>query len=51
VIDAVRRTARTFRAPPTRGYRETRDFAASERMVPLFAPAEFAVALDDLELA
>jgi Uma2 family endonuclease len=51
VIDAVRRTTRTFAAPAGRGYGETRDFAASDRIVPLFAPAEFALSLDELELA
>jgi Uma2 family endonuclease len=49
VIDAVRLTARTFRAPSESGYRETRDFAASERIVPLFAPEQFALALGELE--
>jgi Uma2 family endonuclease len=51
VIDAVHRTTRTFLAPSERGYRETRDYSASERIVPLFAPAEFALALDELDLA
>jgi len=51
VIDAVRLTARTFRAPSQSGYAETRDFRASERLAPLFAPAAFALALGELELA
>jgi Uma2 family endonuclease len=51
VIDAVRRTTRTFRAPSQSGYGEKRDYRASERLVPQFAPAEFALALDELELA
>jgi len=51
VIDAVKMTARTFRAPSERGYGETRDYRASERLVPQFAPAELALRLDELELA
>jgi Uma2 family endonuclease len=51
VIDAVRLTARMFRTPAASGYGQTRDFAASERLTPLFAPAEFALRLDELELA
>jgi Uma2 family endonuclease len=51
VIDAVRRTTRTFRAPSETGYGETRDYRATERIVPLFAPAEFALRLDELRLA
>lgn len=51
VIDAVKMTTRTFRGPSESGYAETRDFRASEPVVPLFAPAEFALRLDELELA
>jgi len=51
VIDAVRLTTRTFRAPSGSGYGEKRDYRSSERIVPLFAPAEFALALAELELA
>jgi Uma2 family endonuclease len=51
VIDAVRLTTRAFRAPSERGYGETRDFAASERLAPLFAPAQLALALGELERA
>ena len=51
VIDAVKMIARTHRAPSETGYGETRDYRASERLVPLFAPTEFALRLDELELA
>ena len=51
VIDAVRRTTRTFRAPSETGYGETRDYRTTEQIVPLFAPAEFALRLDELKLA
>ncbi len=50
VIDAVRLTARTFRAPSETGYGETRDFPASDRIVPLFAPEVFALRLEELEI-
>ena len=50
VIDAVRLTVRVFRDPSPEGYRETRDFHASERTVPLLAPGAFALRLDELEL-
>ena len=49
VIDAVHRTTRTFRAPS--GYSEKRDYRATEQIMPLFAPAEFALRLDELKLA
>ena len=42
VIDAVRLTTRVFREPASDGYRDARDFAASDRLVPLFAPEAFA---------
>ena len=50
VIDAVKLTTRVFWTPHPDGYRERRDFGAAERMVPQFAPAEFALALDELKL-
>ncbi len=50
VIDAVRLTARVFREPAAEGYRETHDFGASERIVPLLAPQAFALQLDELEI-
>jgi Uma2 family endonuclease len=49
VIDAVKLTARIFREPEADGFRETRDFASAERMVPLFAPEVFALRLDELK--
>jgi Uma2 family endonuclease len=51
VIDAVDLTARTYLAPSASGYAERHDYATSERIGPVFAPAEFALALDELELA
>ena len=50
VVDAVKLTARAFRDPAADGYRDTRDFAASDRLAPLFAPTAFAVRFDELEL-
>jgi Uma2 family endonuclease len=50
VIDAVRLTTRVFREPAADGYRDARDFAASDRLVPLIAPDAFALRLDELEL-
>ena len=50
VIDAVKPTARMFRVPTADGYGETLDLGAADRMVPLFAPGEFALRLDELEL-
>ena len=49
VIDAVKLTARVFREPEAAGYRDTRDFAGAERMVPLFAPEVLALRLDELK--
>jgi Uma2 family endonuclease len=49
VIDAVKLTVRIFRAPTADGYGETLDFGAADRLVPLFAPGEFALRLDQLE--
>jgi Uma2 family endonuclease len=51
VIDAVKLSARVFKAPSNEGYGETRDFGASDRLVPLVAPHAFALQLDELELA
>ena len=51
VIDAVHMTARSFLAPTPAGYGQTRDFLASEPLSPQFAPKEFALRLDELELA
>ena len=51
VIDAVRLTARVFREPAADGYRNTRDFGPSDRLVPLIAPEAFALTLGELELA
>jgi Uma2 family endonuclease len=50
VIDAVRLTTRVFREPATDGYRDARDFAASDRLAPLFAPEVFALRLEELEI-
>jgi len=50
VIDAVTLATRVFRAPAPGGYGETRDFGASDRLAPLFAPQEFALRLDELEI-
>jgi Uma2 family endonuclease len=49
VIDAVRLTTRVFREPAADGYRDARDFGASDRLVPLLAPEPFALRLDELE--
>ena len=51
VIDAVRLTARVFREPAADGYRDTHDYQASERLVPLLAPEAFALRLDGLEIS
>lgn len=48
VIDAVKLSARVFREPGAGGYGETRDFAATEQIVPLFAPQTFQLRLDEL---
>jgi Uma2 family endonuclease len=50
VIDAVRLTTRVFREPASDGYRDARDFTASDRLVPLVAPEAFALRLDELEI-
>jgi Uma2 family endonuclease len=49
VIDAVKRAAHVFRSPSDGGYREAKDFGASERLVPIIAPEAFALRLDELE--
>jgi Uma2 family endonuclease len=51
VIDAVRLTTRVFREPGADGYRDMRDLAASDPLVPLFASEAFALRLDELELS
>ena len=51
VIDAVKMTTRVFRSPTAKGYGETRDYSASETVAPIVAPQEFALSLDQLELA
>jgi Uma2 family endonuclease len=51
VIDAVRLTTRVLREPAADGYRNARDFAASDRLVPLVAPEAFALRLEELELS
>ena len=51
VIDAVRLTTRVFREPGSDGYRDMRDLAASDPLVPLFAPEAFGLRLDELELS
>jgi Uma2 family endonuclease len=51
VIDAVRLTTSVFREPAADGYRDARDFGASDRLVPLVAPEAFALRLDELELS
>jgi hypothetical protein len=45
---AVRLVTRIFRDPAPDGYNETRDFAATEQIVPLFAPQPFALCVDEL---
>jgi Uma2 family endonuclease len=50
VIDAVKLTTRVFREPSETGYGDARDFAASDRLSPLFAPPAFALRLDELQL-
>ncbi len=49
VIDAAKLSARIFREPEAGGYRDTRDFASADQMVPLFAPEIFALRLDELK--
>jgi Uma2 family endonuclease len=51
VIDAVRLTTRVFTEPAADGYRDARDFGASDRLIPLIAPEAFALRLDELDLS
>ena len=51
VIDAVRLTTRVLREPAADGYRDARDFTASDPLVPLLAPEAFGLRLDELELS
>ena len=50
VIDAEPLTTRVFREPAADEYREARDFGASDRLAPRFAPEVFALRLNELEL-
>jgi Uma2 family endonuclease len=50
VIDAVKLNARVFSAPSKTGYRQTRNFDAAGRLIPLVAPDAFALRLDELEI-
>ena len=50
VVDAVRLAARAFRDPAADGYRDTRDYGASDSFTPVFAPAAFALRLDEFKL-
>ena len=50
VIDAVRLVLRLFRQPAPEGYGETRNFAASDEVVPLVAPNAFALRLAELDI-
>jgi Uma2 family endonuclease len=50
VVDAVKLTARVFRDPAADGFRDSREFAASDPLTPAFAPPVFALRLDELEL-
>jgi len=49
VIDAVKRTGARLSRPLRKGYSETADFSASDRLAPLVAPDAFALRLDELE--
>jgi Uma2 family endonuclease len=51
VIDAVRLTTRVFKTPSPHGYRDARDFLASDRLTPIFAGEAFALRLDELDLS
>ena len=50
VIDAVRLTTRVFREPSAEGYREERDFGASDELTPVYAPEVLALRVEALEL-
>ena len=49
VIDAARRIVHRHRDPDASGYATLDEAPAAERLVPAFAPAAFAFALDELE--
>ena len=49
VVDAARRTVHRHREPDATGYARIDEGPASLRLVPAFAPAAFAFALDELE--
>ena len=51
VVDAVKLSTRVFRDPTAGGYQDSREFASSDSLTPAFAPAAFALRLDELELA
>ena len=50
VIDAVAMSVHVFRDPSADGYRTTSTVAASTVVTPLFAPATFALRLDQLDV-
>ena len=49
VIDAVKRTTHVFLEPSADGYKVSRDHSPADLVTPVFAPAAFALRLDDLE--
>jgi Uma2 family endonuclease len=49
-VDAVKMTTRVFRSAAKAGYREERDYEASEILTPVVAPPIFAIRLDALKL-
>ena len=49
-VDAVKMITRVFRAAAKEGYREERDYEASEVLTPVVAPPVFAIRLDALKL-
>jgi len=50
VIDAAKLMTRVFRMPSDQRYGETRDFGASDRLMPLLASGAFSLRLEDLEI-
>jgi hypothetical protein len=50
VIDAVRRMTHLHRDPTPDGYADIAPLGPDQRLVPRFAPAEFALALGELPL-
>ena len=50
VTDAVKMFTRVFLSPTPKGYQATRDHAAAETIAATFAPPEFSLRLDALEL-